>query len=51
MGDVCPDCQAIRNELFIEMKSDSSQYRSTPRMSPQLTPIGLVKPFKFSYYY
>ncbi|KAF6628696.1 hypothetical protein H6F38_19435 [Paenibacillus sp. EKM208P] len=26
---VCPACQAMRNELFIEMKSDSSQYRSS----------------------
>lgn len=26
---VCPVCRAIRNELFIEMKSDSSQYRSS----------------------
>ncbi|ADO57783.1 hypothetical protein [Paenibacillus polymyxa] len=24
---VCPVCQAIRNELFIEMISDSSQYK------------------------
>ncbi|WP_311079212.1 hypothetical protein [Paenibacillus polymyxa] len=24
---VCPACQAISNELFIEMKSDSSHYK------------------------